>query len=1267
MTLPVGMPEEIGPYRLRRLLGRGTYGMVFEVEQRETHTTHALKWMPWAEPSTRMQRLRLQREVDIASQLTHPNLVKMQAAGMEEGVPYCVMELIDGGTLREVIRNRPPGPWNSQWQERVKALGTPLFDALQYLHNHRIVHRDIKPENIFVQGNSSVRLGDFGLSVQIGAHASRSNEGLPTGTAAYMPPEMFNGADASRRTDLYSLGVVLFELITGGLPVDYDPDLPLLAIALKIISCVPKRLREVDPTIPEALDTVVARMIASAPEDRYFSASEAGHEWMVALGGEAPSPIEARVEEPMEPVFTGRERELDALAKAVELVAGGGMRFVLIEGDPGVGKSRLVSHFLRRSLRTTHVLSGRGAVTMEAPYASLSPVVREAIASLPNDWAESPEVMARVQAIVTTQPVNGATSATQEDARLEKLRIQEGVRRLLLRLSREDKPLLLSFDDAQWLDPSTHEVMDYLLRHWAVRQEVRRPSRVVIILTFRPDELEEEHAQWLRDLAAGRHLHVKPKLVQHLRLEQLQSEEILSLASSALGVTSSTLPPDLVTVLQSESGATPLGVMDLLHLFLQNRILTQRQGGWHWDDQAYDAWARNAPDLPGQRLEHTIARRIEALSPAEREVLTVAAVGQEGFTFDELAAVVEEPDAVLLDALDTLVAKTLLRERRQQATVRYLFSSRKVQQIALQTLTETRRMALERRWSKALVSTLTAQREHPDISKVYRLIEHCESCQNWEPALPWIAPAAEHAARVFAFPRAWQLYQKLLELDGQNVAIRQRAAELAWQAGAIADALRLLQELEQTPRIHHVIGKIQFDLGDYSSAVAAWERALQGLGVRTPPDGLAGAPGAIGAALGALHPMLALRKQKATPEALELCIEIVRASHFLVHQARRPLQIFAFSSVIQTARDTDRADLQAYADILKAYIAVLMNPPRVTKVKQHVQRVVALFDQVAPWQQIQMLRDLAFFAYTSGDLDQAEAFLDQGESIGRQYAEATSLCWILCLGGVIRPVIGDLPGVLGRLLEAQEIAWSFKLRYLTGLARHDLIYVYTTMGRMAQAKELVDQPQAWEMTAPLLDDLEWARKGMYLYLAGDNDACLALLRRSFKLSASSHIGAVWALQHGAWLARALLRAFQAHGQRNLLGEMTGLLRQARAMGGNNPFCLCYVRAIEAALLVAQDKPEAAFNVMESAAVSAEKHRYRQEAAWARDDATRLLFAMRDGRLPEYTQKTVGLWTSVGASERAQQLAADVGQHITVETLKRVYVDVLPGYDSGSGS
>jgi serine/threonine-protein kinase len=261
------MPLVCGRYELLSELGRGTSGVVYKAHDPKLDRLVALKILRpelvSLEESGVSLKQRFHQEAVAAGRLTHPAIVAVHDVGEAEGRPFMVMEYSEGGTLADLLLGGRPLPLAD-----AVAIVVQVCAALDYAHRHGVVHRDIKPRNILV-GPGVTKVTDFGTARILGA--SHTQTGTMLGTPAYMSPEMVRGQAADPRSDLFSLGVVLYETLTGVNPFNAAD---LAAVLYRIVNTDAPSVRRHNAELPVALDRVIRRVLAKDPEARYATATD---------------------------------------------------------------------------------------------------------------------------------------------------------------------------------------------------------------------------------------------------------------------------------------------------------------------------------------------------------------------------------------------------------------------------------------------------------------------------------------------------------------------------------------------------------------------------------------------------------------------------------------------------------------------------------------------------------------------------------------------------------------------------------------------------------------------------------------------------------------------------------------------------------------------------------------------------------------------------------------------------------------------------------
>lgn len=282
MVRQLGPGDEIGGYRIDAIAGRGGMGLVYRARQRRPDRTVALKVIVpelAADPSF---RARFEHESNVAAQIEHPNVIPVYEVGEEDGLLYIAMRFVHGIDLGALLARR-----GRLEPDRAVHLISQVGDALDAAHARGLVHRDIKPGNVLVDPSDHVYLTDFGLTKRTDQTKGMTATGMFVGTVDYIAPEQIEGRHIDGRADVYSLGCVLFQVLSGSVPFPRDSD---IAKIFAHVNDPPPRV----PNVPEPLSDVVARAMAKRADDRFPSAGAFARAALEAAGSAHPLTTEDR-------------------------------------------------------------------------------------------------------------------------------------------------------------------------------------------------------------------------------------------------------------------------------------------------------------------------------------------------------------------------------------------------------------------------------------------------------------------------------------------------------------------------------------------------------------------------------------------------------------------------------------------------------------------------------------------------------------------------------------------------------------------------------------------------------------------------------------------------------------------------------------------------------------------------------------------------------------------------------------------------------------
>jgi predicted ATPase len=749
----ISLGQDISHYHTVEHLGGGGMGVVYRAHDTRLGRSVALKFLPqeFVRDPQRLERFR--REARTASALNHPHICTIFDIDEYEGQPFLVMELIEGQTLRALAATRPSLP------ELVRLVGQ-VARALAAAHAAGIVHRDIKPENIMVRDDGYAKVVDFGLArrtmnqgVLSGVTAGGvTDPGTVMGTVRYMSPEQARGETAGSASDLFSLGIVLYELATGQHPFPADSQLGTLHA---ILSQPPLRPTLLNPGIPAPLEALVLEMLEKEPRLRPTAAEV--DRALAELTGKGVGPLIGAAPTDVQRHTVGRQDELTELRAGFESAVAGRGLFLCVTGEPGIGKTTLVEDFLAELAAAGRALTvARGRCSERLAGAEAYLPFLEALESLLH--GPGGEAVARVMKVVAPTWYAQVVPHAAEDPSFARVLLetkaasQERLKRELGAFLQEVsrlRPLLLFLDDLHWADASTVDLLAYI-------GSKCEALPLLLVLTYRPtDLLLSKHPFVLvkQDLQAR-------GVCREIALELLTHQDIERYL--ALQFPQHRFPEELAALIHAKTEGNPLFMVDLLRHLRDRRVLAQEQGRW--------MLAQSLPDLQRELPESVrsmIERKIAQLGEEDRRVLVAASV--QGSEFE--AAVVAR--ALAMDAAD--VEEQLERLERVHAfirlvdehvfpdrtlTLRYRFVHVLYQNALYSSLRPTRRASLSAAVAQALVGS--HGEKSADVAGELALL--WEAAREFGRAADCFLQAAQNAARLFANQEVIVLARRGLKL-----------------------------------------------------------------------------------------------------------------------------------------------------------------------------------------------------------------------------------------------------------------------------------------------------------------------------------------------------------------------------------------------------------------------------------------------------------------------------------------------------------------------
>ena len=547
-----------GRYQVKRFLGEGGKKKVYLA-----HDTTLDREVAFALIKTdgldETSRTRIQREAQAMGRLgSHSHIVTVFDLGEEQDQPYMVTELMGGGDVEGVIEkaddHRLP-------LEQAIKIAQETCRGMEFAHSRGIVHRDLKPGNVWLTEDGIAKIGDFGLAVALD-RSRLTTEGMMVGTVSYMPPEQAMGGEVTPRSDLYSLGAMLYEMVTGRPPFLGDDS---VAIIGQHINTPPVAPTWHNGNCPRPLEALIMRLLAKGPAERPESATDvlsALDAIDLATSAEQPA---ADVDEAHSldslagGVFVGRQREMGDLKGCLEDALSGRGRLVTLVGEPGIGKTRTAQELATYAgLRGAQVLWGRSYEEQGVPpywpwvQATRTYVREKDPQQLQSEMGSGAADIAEVVSDVRDR-LPGLPPAPQLEPEQARFRLFDSIT-AFLKTASQRQPLVLVLDDLHWADQPSLALLQFVARELG-------GARLLIVGTYRDMELSRQHplAEALGELT-------RERLFQRVLLRGLTQEDVGRFIEMTSG---NTAPRGLVEAVHTQTEGNPLFVTEVVRLLVQ--------------------------------------------------------------------------------------------------------------------------------------------------------------------------------------------------------------------------------------------------------------------------------------------------------------------------------------------------------------------------------------------------------------------------------------------------------------------------------------------------------------------------------------------------------------------------------------------------------------------------------------------------------------------------------------------------------------------------
>ena len=737
-----------GRYHVKRSLGEGGMKKVYLAHDTLLDRDVAFGLIK-IEKLDDQARTRFTREAQAMARLSsHQNILTIHDLGEHDGQPYMVMEFMTGGKVEGLIEEAPE---HRLPLERVIGIAKSVCLGLEFAHSEGIVHRDLKPGNVFLTAEGMAKIADFGLAVAVDV-SRLTSEGTMVGTPFYMPPEQAMGREVTPKADLYSLGAMLYEMVTGRPPFVGDTSVAIITQHIDSSPPISPTWHRAD--IPPSLETLIMQLLEKDPQKRPGSAAdvlqvlesiEAG-KVAEAVSEEAPAidrgPLYRRV-------FVGRESELKQLQSAFDGAMSGNGALMMVVGEPGIGKTAICEQISTyATLRGGKPLVGHcyeeGSLSL--PYlafieAMRSYVLAREVKDLRKELGTGAVDVARIVSEIRERlKVKPRPPGDPEE---ERYRLLQSVTSFLTNAAKV-QPLVVVLEDLHDADRGTLEMLTHIARNLS-------GARLLIIGTYRDVEVDRAHplSATLADLR-------RVSTYGRVLLRGLNADEVRRMLES---ITGQDVPWGLAEAVHRQTEGNPLFVQEVVRYLVEEGLISREEGRWRPTSQT--PLEMSIPE----GLRDVIGKRLSLLSEECNRLLSIAAVIGREFRLEVLQKVAGVAEDELFAALEEAKGAAAVEERSAVgATVTYRFSHAFFRQTLYEEIIAPRRIRLHQQVGQAL-EEVYARRLEEHATELAEHFSYSPDADGLAKAVSYGEMAAERASSVYAYGEAVRLLEQALKVQ----------------------------------------------------------------------------------------------------------------------------------------------------------------------------------------------------------------------------------------------------------------------------------------------------------------------------------------------------------------------------------------------------------------------------------------------------------------------------------------------------------------------
>ncbi len=1048
-------------YEILQFLGEGGIGKVYRAYDGWIGKEVALKVLP---PDVKKFSLleSFQREFLLLSQLKHPGVVEVFDFGYSEDAaqpgklsPYFTMELVEGKNLGETFANFFDPHQAPAEFERLTHLFWQICDILEFLHLRGMIHCDLKPDNLKVTDRIfRPKVLDFGLSEKIGSSRGKETKG----TLPYMAPEMFLEEPLDGRTDLYSLGVILYELVTSRLPFSFDDPVKIISAHLQQKPPPPSELNH---NLPPSLNEFIMKLLEKSPADRPNNATQAKEMITTELRddfGKAHKPDFSQKKSLLAHIYSGplvgRDTELSQIEDDLRRAVSSRGSCLFLSGEQGVGKTFLFKHLrINCQLQEIIFVDSNCLENQTLAYQPLMEILHKLKPYVEN--RSGGHILANLREVFKWSGRDPSTSPQDQTS------FHQRITDLLVEVS-QIFPFVMVIENLQWADFSTLRFLEHFQRQ-------KNKGKIFLCCSLREEKLKEN-----TPLGSLINFCLKGKDTKYVNLNRFELSQTENLISSKF--TDRKFPSLLFAYLHERTSGNPFFIIEVLKYLMEKSIIFLRDSIWTTDIERLKESA--VPDS----IEAILLKNLERYDEKTLDFLNMVAVIGKKFTLRllrELNLFDERSVSEILSFLthDQLIIK---KEESVGAKIYYEFANQSLQSLLYRRLDEAKRIS----WHKKVAELLEKISSKEEEESVFEIAHHYLEGKEFEKAYQYALLSAEKMKGRFANDEALRYLENAVEVASKfsdtKQATQKQVTALSKRAGfckmvgelnqaerdykSILKLMESFSDLKMLAKTYNGLGEIYRLKHDYKKGISCLKKAMHIHQKLDDPHQLADTLSYMGLlywvdsqyqeALDSFQKALQIDQKLGNKSSMASTLNNMGLVYWSLRQHSQALKYL--TDALSVYRDLDNKEW--IARTLNNIGYALFELGKYREAIVHLLESLELNEQIKDKKEIALnLENLGEVYQKTGDLENALKYNERGLTLAQDIALAQRVGYILKNMGLIHFELGNYQKAFAYLKEAQKTAEKIEDKELQISVWVSLSKFHLLLNDVHKAEQLLEE------------------------------------------------------------------------------------------------------------------------------------------------------------------------------------------------------------------